>query len=906
MKTANLRTELKHNPIGIDTQKPRLSWETESNERNWEQTAYQILCAANEADLASHSNLLWDSGKIKSDNSVHIDYDGQKLNPGQRIYWKVKVWDKTDMPSEFSEVATWQMGLLDNANWKAKWISPDIEEDIHVSNPCLYLRKEFEVKPGLVQATSYITAKGLYEFNLNGKKHSEELFTPGWTSYHHRLQYQAYDIVNELTEGKNCIGIILADGWYRGYLVWQGNKNLYGDKLSLLFQMELTYEDGSKEIIISDTDWKSSTGPILKSDIYNGETYDARLELTGWNSPGFNSNTWSGVTILDDGYDIIVPSEGVPVKVTKTITPVERLITPKGEIVYDFGQNLVGWVHIKVKGEAGNKFIFHHAEVLDQEGNFYIENLRDAKAEDIYILKGGSAEYYEPRFTFHGFRYVRISGCEKELCIQNIVAKVVHSDMKPTGDFECSDQFVTRLQKNIQWGLQGNFLDVPTDCPQRDERLGWTGDAQAFAPTACFNMDTSSFYRKWMKDFPVDQKKDGSVPWVVPNVIGTDGGGTGWSDGFGATGWSDAAVIIPWEVYKVFGDIRILEEQYESMKGWVEYMINVSPKYIFNHGFHFGDWLSFAEYYSYKYNAPDYGYAGATTEKDLIATAYFYYTTGLMMKIATILKRKDDAEIYAAILPNIKEAFCKEFLTQTGRLTSNTQTAYVLALSFGLLPEDMISVAARRLADDVDYFGHLTTGFLGTPLICQALTENGYADLAYKLLFNKRYPGWLYPVTMGATTIWERWDCIKPDGSFQTAGMNSFNHYAYGAVGAWLYGYVAGIQLNENVPGYKHFSVKPYLTNELEYAKASFHSVHGLIDSHWERNESGIKLRVVIPANTTAEIHIPCESIDKILVDEKGLQATTGIELLGAFDERIIVKAGSGEYVFSFPEEKND
>ncbi|MGV8090665.1 MAG: family 78 glycoside hydrolase catalytic domain [Mangrovibacterium sp.] len=404
--------------------------------------------------------------------------------------------------------------------------------------------------------------------------------------------------------------------------------------------------------------------------------------------------------------------------------------------------------------------------MLDQQGNLYTENLRAARAEDSYILKGEGPGIFEPHFTFHGFRYVHVAGYEEEPGLDDLEGCVIHSDLPQTGYFECSDELINRLQQNIDWGLRGNFLDVPTDCPQRDERLGWTGDAQIFALTACFNRETVCFYSKWMKDFIADQRTDGSVPWVIPNVV-TDGGGTGWSDGFGATGWADAAVIVPWTVYQIYGNKRILEDQYDSMKGWVEQMIRESGEArIFNKGFHFGDWLSFSEYYSYQYNAPDYGYAGAHTDKDLIATAYFYHTTGLMQKIAAILGKAGDAERYASILPEIRSAFRKEFMTPTGRLTSNTQTAYVLALSFGLVPDDLVPVAAKRLAGDVGYFGHLTTGFLGTPLICQALTDHGYPEIAFSLLFNKRYPSWLYPVTMGATTIWERWGRHKARRDF--------------------------------------------------------------------------------------------------------------------------------------------
>ncbi|MGB8226046.1 MAG: alpha-L-rhamnosidase C-terminal domain-containing protein, partial [Sedimentisphaerales bacterium] len=495
-----------------------------------------------------------------------------------------------------------------------------------------------------------------------------------------------------------------------------------------------------------------------------------------------------------------------------------------------------------------------------------------------------------------------VSDYNSDITLNDITGKVIHSDMKPIGDFTCSDTLVNQLQKNIQWSLRGNFLDVPTDCPQRDERLGWTGDAQVFTPTACFNMDATSFYEKWMKDFITDQKQDGSVPWVVPMVV-EGGGGTGWSDGYGATGWADAAVIIPWEVYQAYGDKRILENQYQSMKAWVEFMrFHAGDKYIFDYGFHFGDWLAFSEYMSYRYAAPDYGYAGANTEKDLIATAYFYYSTGVLQKIAAILGKEEDARNYAALLPKIKAAFAREFITQTGRLSSGTQTAYILALSFDLVPDTLIPIVAKRLADDVTNFGHLTTGFLGTPLICQTLTQNGYPDLAYMLLFNKRYPSWLYPVTKDATTIWERWDCIKPDNSFQDAGMNSFNHYAYGAVGKWLYSFVAGLSIDPEKPGYKHIIIKPYPTRELTFAKAEHQSVYGKIISEWRWKDSRFILSITIPPNTTATVYLPAGSPEKVAVDNEPVSKSRIVKTVGFQDGWVILEVGSGIYDFGISE----
>ena len=898
LAAVNLRTEYKHNPIGLGMANPRLSWEMQDSERGSMQQAYQIRCAATAAELKDKANLLWNTDWVESEQSNQLAYAGPKLVSGERVYWQVRIRNNRGTESAWSEPVFFELGLLSHADWKAQWIEPKLDEDVSKSTPSPYLRRTFQAPKPISKATAFVTCHGLYELSMNGSKVSDDLFTPGWTSYQERLQYQAYDVTDLLAKGDNAIGVVLGDGWYRGFLVWQGNKNTYGEKVALLFQLQIEYADGTSELICSDENWKAGTGPILKSDIYNGETYDARLEQNGWNTAVFDDSKWNGVETKDYGYNNLVASDGVPVQVTQRIQPIEKIITPKGELVFDFGQNLVGWVHFKLKGNKGDKVVLNHAEVLDQEGNFYTANLRVAKAEDEYIFKGDGVESYAPRFTFHGFRYVKISDYPGEVTVDDLEACVVHSAMTETGDFVCSDTLVNRLQKNIQWGLRGNFLDVPTDCPQRDERLGWTGDAQVFAPTACFNVDAASFYTKWMQDFPVDQKENGSVPWVVPNVV-KDGGGTGWSDGFGATAWADASVIIPWTVYRAYGDTGILERQYASMKGWEEYMIRESgDNYVFSAGFHFGDWLAFAEYYSYYYNAPDYGYAGANTDKELIATAYFYHTTGLMQKTAEILGKKEDAARYAAILPKIKEAFNREFVTETGRLTSGTQTAYVLALCFKLLPENLVPVVAKRLADDVNHFGHLTTGFVGTPLLCQALSDYGYPDVAYKLLLNKRYPSWLYPVTKGATTIWERWDCIKPDGSFQDVGMNSFNHYAYGAVGNWLYQTVAGLQEDPAVAGYKKIVVKPMPTEQLQFARANYHSIYGEIRSGWERKEDAFVQTVAIPANTSAKIYLLANDEASVSESGKPISNRKEMAIAGREGDYLVVEVCSGTYSF--------
>ena len=567
----------------------------------------------------------------------------------------------------------------------------------------------------------------------------------------------------------------------------------------------------------------------------------------------------------------------------KRLNPIEILETPEGETVVDMGQNMVGRIRLKVSGEAGSKVVLRHAEVLDKEGNFYTENLRAADQKLEYILKGEGTEVYEPVFTFQGFRYVAVEGYPGELTKDSLTGVVIHSDMKPTGRFECSNPLINQLQHNIQWGQKGNFVDVPTDCPQRDERLGWTGDAQVFAETACFNFNAASFYTKWLGDVAADQTADGQVPHVVPNVL----------RGFSATGWSDAAVIIPWIMYLRFGDEGILAEQYDSMAAWVEYMKKqAGDSYLWTNGTHYGDWLAFAT------NRSDY--PGATTDKDMLATAFYAYSTSLMEKTARVLGRDQEAESYASLWKRIQEAFVKEYVTANGRMASNTQTAYTIALNFGLLPEGLRAQAADRLAEDVRSFNnHITTGFLGTPYLCHVLSSNGKTGTAYDLLNQETYPSWLYPVKMGATTIWERWDGIKPDGTFQNAGMNSFNHYAYGAIGSWLYGVVAGIQPDPEEPGFKHILIAPEPGGGLTYASAELDSLYGTIKSGWELKDGVFTLEVKIPNNTHATLRLPKARLAGVVLNGNPLEEESTLDPRQT-GSSVQLKLLPGAYEFSY------
>ena len=877
VKIQHLRTENFINPIGIDAKQPRLSWQLNSGERNAMQTAYELKVMSGKA-------VIWNTAKVNSDQSLYVLYQGPSLQSGLPYQWQVRVWDASGKASPWSEVAQWEMGMLNEKDWSAKWIESGFPED-SVNGPVPLFRKSFNLTKTISRARAYITAHGIYEAHLNGQRIGDALLTPGWTSYRTRLQYQVYDVTSLLAKGNNALGIMVGSGWYRGPLAWEKNRGIYGTKTGLLFQLELTYSDGSKEVINSDGTWKTSLGPIRSSEIYHGEVYDARLEQKGWTTADFSDEGWKQVVIKEESKQNLIATENEPIRRQEIFKPVKIFKTPKGETVVDFGQNLVGLVKIKVSGNAGDKITIRHAEVLDKEGNFYTTNLRAAKAEINYILKGGEPETYEPHFTFMGFRYVKIEGLKSQLTTDQLTATAFYSDMKSTSEFTTSNPLINQLQHNIEWGQKGNFLDVPTDCPQRDERLGWTGDAQVFARTATFNRNVKNFFSKWMKDVAADQQPDGRVPFVVPNVLKPTEGGS--------AGWADAATIIPWNMYLVYGDKKILEDQFASMKSWVSFMEQNSTNDLWNKGFHFGDWLF------YRPDDDNDGRA-AITDKYLIAQCFYAHSTQLLINTAEVLGKPDDVKKYTELLKKIKEAFLKEYVTPSGRLVSSSQTAYVLALHFDMLLETQRQQAANRLVQNIkEYNYHLTTGFLGTPYLCHVLTRFGFTDIAYRLLLQETYPSWLYPVKMGATTIWERWDGQKPDGSFQTPGMNSFNHYAYGAIGDWMYRVMAGIDTDSSAPGSKKISIKPYPGGNLQEVNASHDTPYGMVRSHWKVNGKSFQLMVEIPPNTSAIVSIPSNSLSTITEGGKAITSIKNLKGSEVVGNRVEITIGSGVYNFS-------
>jgi alpha-L-rhamnosidase len=884
-----LKVEHKKNPLGVDAARPRFSWIVSGTGNGIMQSAYSIRVATDEK--FSSSAVVWQSGKISSDESNLVQYNGPALKESQRYYWQVRVWDNKKNQSKWSSTAWWETGLMKQAGWKASWI--EMEGDTLRYSPVPHFRKEFPVAKSIASARVYVTSHGFYELHINGKKVGDQVFTPGWTSYGKRLQYQVYDVTNMLVKGSNAIGAVLGDGWYRGTLAWGDNWRIYGKKLGLLMQLNIKYTDGTESLIVTDGTWKASNdGAIRMVDIYNGETCDATKKLTGWDLAGYDDVKWQKVSVGDYQNNIIA-SEGAPIRKIQEIKPIKIFRTPKGSLIADMGQNMVGWIRLKVSGPKGTVVTLRHAEVLDKYGEFYTTNLRSAKCQLTYTLAGNGDETYEPRFTFMGFRFVEVSGFPGQLTADNLTGVVIHSDMAITGSYESSNTLINQLQHNIQWGQKGNFVDVPTDCPQRDERLGWTGDAQAFCRTAAFNMDVSSFFTKWLKDIAADQKQGGEVPDVIPDVLNKQTATTAQP----SAGWGDVAVIAPWTMYLVYGDKNLLETQYPSMKKWVEYIRNkAGDSYIWKGGSKYGDWLYYHPGVN-NHTEPD-----GHTDRDFIATAFYAYSASILSSAARELGKTEDAKYYDDLFGKIKVVFINDYVTKAGRVGTDSQTSYVLALMFNLLPEELRPNAAKYLVDDIkSRRNHLSTGFLGTVYLCHVLSENGYSDVAYDLLLQESYPSWLYPVKMGATTIWERWDGQKTDSTFQDAGMNFFNHYAYGAIGDWMYRVSAGLETA--APGYKKLLIQPHPTKKLEFSRASFETPYGKAASGWERKGQIILVTVKIPANTSATIVLPVSFASKVLANGKSLIENKDFSAITESNKKLTFSAGSGDYIFEYTEE---
>jgi alpha-L-rhamnosidase len=1013
----HLRCEYRVNPLGIAVAQPRLTWELSGDAQDARQTAYQILVSNNRADLDADVGILWDSGKVVSDETVLIPYAGSPLGARLRCFWKVRVWDEADRPSAWSETAYWSMGLLDRADWQAQWIGYDAWEEEHAKQPAPepelplqpaawiwsgegkgvdapagaryfrrqfliehvpvaarifaaadnhcqlfvngrelipgqgaidgfrqvyaldataalregdnviaiaaknagdapnpagvialleavtehgahtlahtgdgqwkvadqvsgedwkragfdagawpaakvvaahgeapwgavptkpplvlppapYLRKEFTAARRLSRAMLYVSALGIHEVYLNGARVGEDWFAPGWTDYAKRIYYRSHEVTDLVRAGRqNALGVILADGWYAGYigfrrlLNFDRPRNYYGGEPRLLAQLELEYENGEREVIATDESWRASYGEIREADLLMGEMRDLTRRMPGWDQPGYDAAAWSPVVVGAWPDAPLQPHPGNPVRLHEVIPAVSVREYKPGIYVYDLGQNITGVARLTVRGPKGAELRVRHAERLDTDGGLYTANLREARATDRYILPGGTVTL-EPRFTFHGFQYVEVAGLESPPAPEAVQGLVLHSEIPQTGSFECSEPLLNQLFHNIVWGQKGNYLEIPTDCPQRDERLGWTGDAQFFMPTACYTADIGAFFTKWLVDLVQDaQFEDGKWGDIAPN-IGLGGG---------AVAWGDAAIICTYQMYRYYGDTRIIQTHFDALVRGMDFLERTSRDFI-RKDLGYGDWVNL----------------GGGAKDEVICTAYYAYLAGLMAEMAAVIGHAERAAYYRQLHDNIRAAFVREFVGPDGKILDSSQTGYALAFTMDLIPEDRRAAAADRFVEEIAKFDHhLATGFIGTPRLLPALSKAGRRDVAYALLMNRDYPSWLFQVTLGATTMWERWDGWTPDKGFQTPGMNSFNHYAFGSVGEFLYSEIGGIQPLE--PSFKKVRIAPKPGGGLTWAKTAYHSIRGSIRSDWRLENNRLMMEVTVPPNVTAEIHVPTQ-----------------------------------------------
>ncbi|GAA1017496.1 alpha-L-rhamnosidase [Acrocarpospora pleiomorpha] len=817
-------------PLGIGEPAPRLSWVVRTDLRGWLQQAYEI-------ETGDGTTL-----RVESGESVLVPWPGEPLRSRERRGVRVRVHGRDGSASDWSPWSWVETGLLHPADWRAGATAPPA--DLLGGAPLL--RRDFTARAPISSARLYVTAHGLYEIELNGRTVDEDVLAPGWTSYHHRLRYRTHDVTGLLREGANTIGATLADGWYRGRIGFHGGRSgVYGDRLALIAQLEIAYADGTAETLVTDDAWRCAPGPVTAASLYDGETHDARLLPDGWSAPGFDDSAWAPADLLSHDPALLVAPTGPPVRRVETLAPAAALTGPTGETILDFGQNIAGRLRIRVQGPAGHTVSLRHAEVLDDDGSLALRPLRHAAAHDTYTLKGGEPEEWEPRFTVHGFRYAQVDGWPGSLNLDDVVAVVCHTDMRRTGDFTSSDPGLNRLHDNVVWSMRGNFVDLPTDCPQRDERLGWTGDIQVFAPAASFLYDCAGPLTSWLADLAAEQTELGTVPVFVPWIELEP-----FRDVLPTAAWGDAAVVVPWTIHRRTGDLGLLRAQYPSMTAWVDQITALAgDSHLWDTGPQLGDWLD--------PTAPPERPFEAQTDPGLVATAYLAHSARLVAESAALLGRPGDAARYHALADRAAAAFDTAYATAEGKVTGDSQTAYALALRFGLLQGDRRREhAGERLAELVHANGHrIGTGFVGTPLICDALTDAGALEDAYRLLLQTECPSWLYAVTMGATTIWERWDSLLPDGTINPGEMTSFNHYALGAVADWMHRVIAGLAPAE--PGYRRLTVRPRPGGGLTHARACHDTPYGRAEVSWERTGARLTIEVVVPPNTTAAVHLP-------------------------------------------------
>ncbi|MFF8680872.1 family 78 glycoside hydrolase catalytic domain [Streptomyces sp. NPDC015237] len=823
--------------LGIGVASPRLTWTLPAG--TGRQVAYEL-----ELDRRGGTHR---TGRVDGDEQILVAWPGAPLTSRERAAVRVRVWTPDAAgPSRWSPPTEVEAGLLAPEDWQAVPVGAAWDEDPGAERRPARVRKDFPLARPVARARLYVSAHGLYEVEINGRRVGDEALAPGWTVYTHRLRYRTHDVTAHLTEGSNTVGAWLGDGWYRGkYGFDGGTRDIYGTDQSLIAQLEVEYDDGTTHVVATDGTWTAAPGPILTSGLYEGETFDARLHDPAWATPAATgTGQWTPVrTGVRDPATLVAPL-GPPVRCTEEIAPLTVTRTDDGRHLLDFGQNLVGRLRVTVDGPAGATLTLRHAEVL-QNGELATGPLREATSTDTLILSGSGPLTWEPRFTLHGFRYAEITGWPTDMTTSQVTARVHHTDMRRTGWFECSNPLVNRLHENVVWSMRGNFVDLPTDCPQRDERLGWTGDIQVFAPTASFLHDCAGLLDSWLTDVGVEQLPDGTIPWYVPVIPGEPM----WTPIHPGAAWGDAAVLTPWTLFQRFGDRELLRRHYPMAQAWVDLVERLAgPTRLWDTGFQLGDWLDPA--------APPDDPAAGRTDRYLVATAYFAHSAHHLALTARELGKHADADRYAALAAEVAEAFRHRYVLPAARLTSDSATAYAIALAFGLLTPEQRGPAADRLAEIVlADEARISTGFVGTPLICDALADNGHLDVAYRLLLQTDCPSWLYTVTMGATTIWERWDSMRPDGTLNPGGMTSFNHYALGAVADWLHRVVGGIAAT--APGYRRLSFRPRPGGGITWARVRHETPYGTVALSWELTATGMTARATVPEGCTATAELP-------------------------------------------------
>ena len=870
------------NPVGIGGDDISLGWTIESESRGTVQSAYQVRLGSMECGTD-----LWDSGRVTSDRQVDVTVpEGIKPASAMRYYWQVRVWDGTGKSSDWSAPAWFETGLSSPVDWSgAKWIG-QTEPPGEAAGSLPLLRGVFRASKTVRSARLYASAHGVYRLSLNGRIVGDQFLAPGWTDYPRRIQAQTYEVTSLLRPGDNVIGAALGDGWFRGHvgIHWRG---VYGDTLALVAKLHVTYTDGTTDTFVTDEGWRSAAGPFVQADLQDGESYDARLEQNGWDRAGFAAAGWTPVAVVSEDLTGLVPQPDEPVRATGVLTARTRTEPAPGEFVYDLGQNMVGVARIRLTGKRGQTVRMRYAEELhrlgERRGRLYTDNLRKAKATDTYTFAREETVVYQPTFTQHGFRYVEITGLDAPPATDEVEGVVLGSDLPNTGDLRLSHPMLDQLVRNIRWGQRGNFLSIPTDTPARDERLGWTGDISVFAPTANRLQDTRAFLSKWMDDMRDAQRDNGNIPAIVPQPRREfDETGVGWSDAF---------ISVPYAVWRATGDTRILRRNWDAMRRFYRFVHDSATQdgNLLEEGrrsWFSGDWLQLEK-------------VDRVEEHRVIATAYFAENTRMMAEMAAALGHADQAKEWAALVPKIREAVVAAYRASDGSLHTGTQTVYAMALGMDLIAdraqrEQTVAKFIGKLAAD-DY--HLKTGFLGTPWLLPALSKVGRDDLAMRLLLNEDYPSWGFEIHLGATTMWERWNTIRADGEFGPVDMNSFNHYAYGAVGDWMFQHLGGLQIL--AAGYKKFRVAPLVGHgQVEQARCQLQTPYGLISSEWTLTENELRLAVTVPVNTSAEIVLPAPSVESVRESGKPISSSPGITGAVVKDDHLTLRVGSGRYEF--------